>query len=107
MPGFDPQILKQGQQATASALKNRAAVAAGIARQSAQIDSLDAQIAALDKAGDKQQADALREQVKQLRAERAGQHTKFQEIDQAWSDATRSFFQNLDACDADPTLPLL
>lgn len=107
MPGFDPQILKQGQQATASALQNRATVAAAIARQSAELDALNAQIAALDKAGEKEHADVLRAQAAQLQTDRAAQHTKYQEIDQAWADGIRSFLQNLDACDADPTVPLL
>ncbi len=107
MPGFDPQILKQGQQATASAIQNRATVAAAIAKQSAQIDALNSQITAFDKAGAKDRADALRAQAAQLKAERSGQQTKYQEINAAWANAIHGFVQNLDACDADPTVPLL
>jgi hypothetical protein len=82
-------------------------VAAAIAKQSAQIDALNSQITAFDKAGAKDRADALRAQAAQLKAERSGQQTKYQEINAAWANAIHGFVQNLDACDADPTVPLL
>ena len=107
MAGFDPQILKQGQQATAKALKDRDTLAAAVAAQTAQIAALDSQIAALNQAGDQQSADALRAQVAQLRADRTQQQSGYQAIDRAWAAAIGVFLQNLDPCDADPALPLL
>src|SRR5580658_10480308 len=98
MPGFDPQILKQGQQATAKALKDRAALAAAVATQTAQIAALEAQIGTLNQAGDQQSADALRTQAAQLRADRTRQQSLYQEIDKAWAAAIGDFMQNLDPC---------
>src|ERR1700682_1845661 len=107
MRGFNPELLKQGQQATSRALNERNAVAATIAAQSAQIATLEDQIASMSRAGEIQQAGQLRAQADQLRANRAVQHKRFQEIDQAWQAAVGQFILNLDPCDADPALPLL
>src|SRR4051812_31574935 len=105
MAGFDPQILKQGQQATAKALQDRKALTESIAAQSAQIDALQKQIGGLKKAGEPQHADILQAQLEELKAARTEQQRNAHVIDAAWLSAINRFV--LDPCDADPSFPLL
>ena len=103
---FDPQLLSRAQQDLNKTIADRGRLNANLAQRNAEIAGLDTAIDRAATRGDTAAVAALTAQRKQAEASRREELTRVQAADDQLRAAV-DILATFDACDADPTLPLL
>src|SRR4029453_1725560 len=106
MPEFDPRLLTQAQRELSQTLAERDGVARSVAERNAQIARLDTDMAKRSAIGDAAGVTALRAERERLAADRRAELERTRAFDDRLREIAGRLTPLIDACDADPTLPL-